>query len=174
MRRYRNMIIGSVVVILLVSIAGWVYIEQSNLQRVSEQAKQSLDSGISLFEQEKYPEALNVLESIPSGTSSGWWARYYQGSAHIMLKDYPVAVTYLEQAFALNPTEPRIMHALGVAYFKAGNFKLAKAYYAAVLEIDPDDEEAKGLIDIMVKFEKRQSGKTKSELDEDSVAEIIE
>jgi hypothetical protein len=41
-----------------------------------------------------------------------------------------------------------------VAYFKLGNLKLAKGYFASVLEINPNDEQAKGLMDIMAKLER--------------------
>lgn len=83
--------------------------------------------------------------------------RYYQGSTHIILKDYQAAAETLEQALALNNNETRIMHALGVAYFKLGNLKLSKAYFAAVLEIEPDNAEARGLMEIMAKLEKTQA-----------------
>lgn len=163
MLKHKKMIIGYAVIIFLASSALWFYGEQSNTQQVSAQAEKSLDSGVALFKQKKYSEALEVFERVPSDTPSGWWARYYQGSTHIMLKDYQAGITYLEQALALNPTETRIMHALGVAYFKLGNLKLSKAYFASVLEIDPNDAEAKGLMDIMANLENQQSGETHAE-----------
>lgn len=167
MSKSRNLKIGFLVTTLLVSVASWVYIERSNQQRVSEQSDQSLDSGIALFKQKKYPEALKILENVPANAHREWLARYYQGSIHIRLKDYTSAATSLEQALILNPTETRIMHALGVAYFKLGNLKLSKAYYAKVLEIHPGDEEAKGLMDIMANLEKQQPGYEKPESEEE-------
>jgi Flp pilus assembly protein TadD len=170
MRKYRKiMVVGSVVLVLSLIIGG-VYFNRSNKQQVSAQAEESLEVGISLFNQEKYAEALNALESIPAGAPGEWWARYYQGSAYIMLKEYDAAITYLDQALALAPSELRIMHALGVAHFKSGHFGLARAYYAAVLEIDPEDEEARGLMNIMAQFEERQLQRADSGEDHESQA----
>ena len=35
-----------------------------------------------------------------------------------------------------------------------GNLKLARGYFASVLAINPNDEQAKGLMDIMAKLER--------------------
>jgi tetratricopeptide (TPR) repeat protein len=142
---------------LLVLVAAvWVYVKNSGQQEKHIRADRKIESGIALFKDNKYPEALEIFENIPPGSPREWYLRYYQGSAYIMLKDYPPAITYLEQALALNPTETQIMHALGVAYYKLGKLKISKSYYVSVLEIDPDDDEARGLMEIMTNLEKRQ------------------
>jgi tetratricopeptide (TPR) repeat protein len=84
-------------------------------------------------------------------------ALYDQGAEYIQLKDFESAVEILEQAHVLNPEDAGTLYALGVAYYKLGNLKLAKAYFTSVLEINPNDEQAKGLMDIMARLE-RQSG----------------
>ncbi len=71
-----------------------------------------------------------------------------------MLKDYESAVEYLGQAHRLNSRSTDILYALGVTYYKLGKVKLAKSYFASVLEINPQDEQAKGLLDIMAKLER--------------------
>jgi len=144
--------------ILAVSAAAWVWLEQSGRETGLSEAATLLDSGIALFNEKNFQQAVEALDQVPSGSPEKWLALYYQGSAMIMLKDYSSAVVYLEQALALNSHQTRIMHALGVAYFKLGNLKLAKAYYASILELDPNDEEAKGLMDIMAKLERQSDG----------------
>jgi tetratricopeptide (TPR) repeat protein len=84
-------------------------------------------------------------------------ALYDQGAEYIKLKDFESAVEILGQAHVLNPEDAGTLYALGVAYYKLGNVKLAKAYFTSVLEINPNDEQAKGLMDIMARLE-RQSG----------------
>ena len=84
-------------------------------------------------------------------------ALYDQGAEYIQLKDFESAVEILEQAHVLNPEDAGTLYALGVTYYKLGNVKLAKAYFTSVLEINPNDEQAKGLMDIMARLE-RQSG----------------
>ena len=72
-----------------------------------------------------------------------------------MLKNYPAAAPLLEEALALNPQETQILFELGVVYFKLGNLGLSKAYFEAVVEIDPTNEDARGLMDIMANLERQ-------------------
>lgn len=120
-------------------------------------SRQLIESGVALFNEKNFSGAIETLESVPPGSEREWYARYYQGSAYLMLKDYASASRYLEQSLALDPTNTKIMHALGVAYYKMGNLKLSKAYFASILEIEPGNEEARGLMDIMAKLERNQS-----------------
>ena len=148
-------VVWGVAAVFALSVAAGLYINKSSQNKTYEQARLMLDSGITLFNEKKHEEAFQALESIPKGSDFEWQARYYQGSALIMQKDYEAALDYLERALEVAPTEARIMHALGVAYFKLGKLDLAKAYYAAVLEINPEDEEAKGLMEIMANLQRR-------------------
>ena len=143
---------------LALSAAAWIWVEQSGQETELSEAAVLLDSGITQFNEKNFQQAVETLDQVPPGSPEKWRALYYQGSAMIMLKDYTSAVPYLEQALALNSHQTRIMHAMGVAYFKLGKLSLAKAYYASILELDPNDEEAKGLMDIMAKLERQQAG----------------
>jgi tetratricopeptide (TPR) repeat protein len=113
------------------------------------------EQGIALFEQERFDEALAALQSIPLDEAMDWRVPYYIGSSHMMLKDYVAAAVALEQSLSIKTDEPGTLYALGVVYYKQGKLKLAKAYFAAVLEINPDDEHARGLMDIMEKLEQQ-------------------
>lgn len=120
------------------------------------------EQGIALYKQQKYGEVLQKLDEIPDHSVTDWRIPYYKGSAQIMLKDYENAVILLEQALAMNNQGTGILYALGVANFKQGNLKLAKGYFAAVLAINPVDENAKGLVDVIAKLERRQSNEPTS------------
>ena len=85
----------------------------------------------------------------------------------VMLRDFEEAVPELEKALALNPQEPLILFELGVVYFKLGNIAMSKAYFASVVEIDPSNAEAKGLMDIMANLERQQSGHSQPEPEAD-------
>ena len=63
----------------------------------------------------------------------------------------------LEQALALNTQDTGILYALGVVYYKLGNLKLSKSYFASVLEINPEDQHAKGLMDIVTKLQRKSA-----------------
>ena len=158
MKNLNKIMAWGVAAILALSAAAWIWVEQSGQETELSDAAVLLDSGITLFNEKNFQQAVEALDQVPSGSPEKWQALYYQGSAMIMLKDYTSAVVYLEQALALNSHQTRIMHALGVAYFKLGKLNLAKAYYASILELDPNDEEAKGLMDIMANLERQQDG----------------
>ena len=158
MKTSSKIIVWGVAAILALSAAAWIWVEQSGQETELSDAAVLLDSGITLFNEKNFQQAVEALDQVPPGSPEKWQALYYQGSAMIMLKDYTSAVAYLEQALALNSHQTRIMHALGVAYFKLGKLNLAKAYYASILELDPNDEEAKGLMDIMANLERQQDG----------------
>jgi Flp pilus assembly protein TadD len=144
-------------VVFVLAVGSLFYLQRTGPKESLREAM-LLESGIALFRENKYQESFEVLRGIAPGSPQEWRAKYYQGSALIMLKNHESAVVYLEQAFALNDRETRIMHALGVAYYKLGNLKMSKGYFAALLEVDPNNEEAQGLMDIMTRLERQQSG----------------
>jgi len=156
MSKYSYVKMSGIFALLALAAAVWVYIDHSVQQDKLIRADRRIESGIALFKEKKFSEALNVFEKIPPGSPREWYARYYQGSTYIMLKEYHPAITYLEQALVLNPTETQIMHAVGVSYYKLGKLNISKAYFASVLEINPEDGEARGLMEIMTNLEKQQ------------------
>lgn len=160
-------ILGTITALAIVALAGWFFSQESSRPQIVQEAV-SIDSGVALFKQKKYSEAIEIFETVQPGHPQEWYSLYFLGSSYIMLKDYPAAAEHLELALSLNPTETQIMHALGVTYFKLGNLKLSKAYFASVLEIDPTDEEARGLMDIMANLERQQSGASQDELPENN------
>ena len=126
-------------VLLLAALLSWWYVSSTGSSARAEQ-QAVLDEGIELFRQDGFEEALDLLRSVPTSHPQGWRARYYEGAALIKLKQYSAALAPLEEALGLNTSNTRIMHALGVAHFKLGNLALSKAYFAQVLEVDPNDE----------------------------------
>ena len=154
----------AVILVLILSLAWGFYLFNTAQQEAKEQATQSLEQGIALFRDKKYTESVEVLQSIPDGVIEDWHLPYYNASALVMLKDYQPAALKLEEALTLNPQETLIMFELGVVYFKLGNLSLSKAYFASVLEIDPTNEEARGLMDIMANLERQQPGATQEKI----------
>ena len=152
------MVVGAM---LLLGIAVALYYELSEEKPASIISKEiALEQGILFFDQKKYPEALKELEKIPASKVNDWRIPYYIGSSQMMLKEYQLAADSLEQALVLNNQQTGVLYALGVAYYKMGNLKLAKAYFAAVLEINPADGQAKGLMETMADLERQQPGET--------------
>jgi len=150
-------------VLLMTSVAlAFVYWYPVEKPGESGQYTALIEQGIALYNQGKHGEALRKLEEIPETPDKDWRIPYYTGAAQIMLGDYQQAVTSLEQALTLNNQDAGILYALGVVYYKQGNLKLAKAYFVSVLEINPADEGARGLVDIISKLERRMSDESTS------------
>ena len=133
----------------------WFIVLQPDPEPVSYPANALLADGRGHYERKEYDLALEVLRQMPAGQVETAQARYYEGSSYMMLKDYESATIALEQGLALNPRDTGTLYALGVSSYKLGNVKLAKGYFASVLEINPNDEQAKGLYDIMARLERQ-------------------
>lgn len=146
----------AVVGIVLIAAIGWYWHVENRASAAAEYAT-LLQQGIEQFDQENYLGTLETLQRIPQEEVKDWRIPYYTGSAQMMLKDYKQAAQNLERALALNNRQTGVLYALGVTQFKQGNLGLAKAYFAAVLEIDPTDAHAKGLMDIMANLERKQT-----------------
>lgn len=151
--------------LVLLTVIGILFVlSNENKQAAEQRALASLDQGIGLFQEKKYAESLKILQGIPDGVLDDWHLPYYEATALVMLKDYESAAPILEQALELNPQNTKIMFELGVIYYKLGNLALSKGYFASVVAIDPSNEEAKGLMDIMAKLERQQPGKVESDI----------
>lgn len=150
-------------VLLLILAALWFLVLQPERGAVSYSSVELVADGIGHFERKEYDLALEVLRQVPEDHAESSQARYYEGSSYMMLNDYEAAVVSLESALALDPQDPGVLYALGVAYYKLGNLDLAKAYFGEVLKINPNDEHAKGLMDIMAKLERESSAPAESE-----------
>jgi len=157
--------------VLALVLGGLFHLYNTKQEVIRQQATASLDQGVALFREKKYTESLELLQGIPDGVIDDWHLPYYTATALVMLKDYQPAALKLEEALVLNPQETAILFELGVVYFKLGNLGLSKGYFAAVVEIDPGNEEAKGLVDIMAKLERNQPGANQQDTTEDNDTE---
>lgn len=157
-----NLAIGAGTVLVLSALL-WFFVMVPEPEAVTYPPAELLADGIGHYEREEYEMTLEALRQVPDGQAETVRARYYEGSSYMMLKDYEAAIVSLESALALDPKNMGVLYALGVAYFKLGNLAVAKGYFGAVLEINPNDEQAKGLRDIMAKLERELSVSAKTE-----------
>lgn len=157
MNKPRTVLYASFGLVLVLALFAFLFSFPPEKPVKLEHSTAQIDHAISLFNREKYDEVLQQLEEIPVSSVNDWRIPYYKGSAQIMLGDYQDAVNSLEQALTMNNQGTGILYALGVAYYKQGNIKLAKAYFASVLEINPADVQANGMVDIMAKLERQLS-----------------
>ena len=166
MTKARKLLLAGISVVLITAVVAGAYLFQIEQERQAVEAAVLMQEGIAQFHQEQYETALETLRSIPEGAIVDWRIAYYTGATLIRLKDYESAAASLEEALVLNSGEKDIPFALGVVYYKLGNLSLSKSYFHSVLEIDPGNEEAKGLMDIMSKLERQQPDSTPTSEDE--------
>ena len=157
------LIASGVLVVALAIVFGVVLPDRAAEQRQLAETHAQIREGIAQFRAEQYELSVQTLGNIPEERVDDWHVPYYLGSALVQLKDYENGAARLEEALALNPRNVNILFALGVAYFKLGKLGLSKAYFASVIEIDPNHEEARGLMDIMAKLERQSSAPAESE-----------
>ena len=157
-----NLVIGAGIVLVLSALL-WFFVMVPEPEAVTYPPAELLADGKGHYERKEYEMALEALRQVPDGQAETARARYYEGMSHMMLKDYEATVTSLESVLALEPRNTGALNALGVAYYKLGNLAVAKGYFGAVLEINPNDEQAKGLLDIMAKLERQSSAPAESE-----------
>jgi len=125
-----------------------------------------VEIAVGQFGRQEFAAAVETLRGIPEGATDDWRAPYYEGAALINLKEYQQAAVALEKAWQLNDQQEGIAFAMGVAYFKLGNLALSKRYFHAVLELNPENEDARGLMDIMAKLERNQPQANKDDAGE--------
>lgn len=165
MSKQKNILAAGTAAIAIAAIAYWMLVQQPARQAEAARVEQAmLASGVRLYGEKEFEKALQVFERIQGDSDRAAEARYYQGNAYILLKDYVSAAEQLEQSLALNDRDADTRFALGVVYYKLGNLQLARAYFASVLEIEPETdedrerrEEAAGLMDIVARLERQQS-----------------
>jgi len=165
----RKLLIVGIVLILAAVVVATVYVKRIEKERLAGEAVVLMDKGMDQFRQQQYALSLETLGGISEDIYQNWHINYYMGSALIKLKNFEPAAAELEKAYALNNKEHNVLFALGVVYYKLGNLSLSKAYFAKVLEIDPGNEEAKGLMDIMANLERQQPDTASDSADQDNV-----
>src|SRR5262245_25987968 len=65
-------------------------------------------SGMKLYRQGKYAQAVTIFEGVPSDSPDYAAACYFAGYAHYVMRHFPQAVASFEKAFQANPAfDPR-------------------------------------------------------------------
>jgi tetratricopeptide (TPR) repeat protein len=161
--RFRYLVAPAVLAAVALAAILWFVDFSSSGGDKRADAHASLAAGIAAFDRREYEDAIRSLRAVPSGSPEEAVAKYYEGSAQLMLKDFEAATEALEAALALNDQDIGTLYALGVAWFKRGNLQLAKAYFKSVLQMPSDHpkaaeikDQARGLVDIIASLERQQ------------------
>jgi tetratricopeptide (TPR) repeat protein len=147
--------IGTVIVFVAVIILVTIYVYFPTNRDVSLEAETHVQRGIQLYQQGALAAAEVALKDTLKAYPDEWRVPFYLGIIKTLHKQFEQAIPHLERAYTLNPTEPKIPNALGVAYFKLGRLDLAKGYFAASLALDPANTDTKAMFDAMAKLQRR-------------------
>jgi tetratricopeptide (TPR) repeat protein len=92
------------------------------------------------YDDERYDEALNLLDQAIVLDPQHERSLFYQGLVYLALKKPEKAIEPLETVHQLRPDDLDIQHHLGVAHFAVGDYDKAYPYMEAVFEHNPDTE----------------------------------
>ena len=110
---------------------GTSFIKQENYSEAEAQFKAALD----------IKSQNSLLDNLPTSV-----ANFYLGEFRLLDKNYPEAINYLKKAVALVPRSPSYYKYLSTAYFLNMDYLEAKDACQSALNLDPNDEEAQGLL----------------------------
>lgn len=110
----------------------------SNLVEIPDQAAQDFKNAISLINQQKLDEAIVAFELMIQAYPqlSGPYANL--GAIYSQMKNWELAVNYLERAKAKNYRNYKILSQLGLAYRHMGEFKKAEEAYVQAINFEPN------------------------------------
>jgi tetratricopeptide (TPR) repeat protein len=91
-----------------------------------------------LVQARRYEEALPLLQRVMTQRPAYWGAWYLAGQCCRFREDIDGAIKYLSRAAELNPNDPPIFLALGIAFQLDKQWKEAVATLLRAIEIDPD------------------------------------
>ena len=125
MNKWTMPLVAGVVALILVAVSLSLP-DRGSDSSDAQPADHALRAGIELFGRGEYEAAIDMLGPVPEGSEFEAQAKYYEGSAHLMLRNLDAAFDLLQQAQQLTPDDPHILYALGVASFKSVTRSLPK------------------------------------------------
>lgn len=96
--------------------------------------------GVVAYDEQRYEDARRFLSDALELHHKDARGLYYLGLTQLALKDPSEAVTTLEAARQLQPTDPAIGYQLGVAYFTTGQYDDATPLLEEAYQADPSSE----------------------------------
>ena len=100
----------------------------------------STDQAIQLMQARRFSDALRLLLRAGEEDPSSWSTWYMAGQCCRFSNDLAGAVTHLTRAVSLNPTDPGVFLALGIALQLTQRYQQAIEALQAGVRLDPDYE----------------------------------
>lgn len=93
---------------------------------------------------------LILCQGAYSEEKSDWEYSFIKALNHEERKEWSSAIQELEKSRALQKDNPLILKELGYCYAKQGNFEKARDCYERVLQLEPEDSNAKKNLKILL------------------------
>jgi tetratricopeptide (TPR) repeat protein len=93
--------------------------------------------------QNKFNEVLEIVDFIQSQYPNNQRALQTAGLAHLMLKNYGLAINFLNRSLFLVPDDTAVRNHLAVALLQSGDMEAGYAEYETILTQEPENEEAR-------------------------------
>ncbi len=98
-----------------------------------------LEQGINFYNQSKYQEAIEKLNSFAINNPKNSSVYYYLGLSHLKIKEYSLALNSLKLAKDINPDNYKIILNLSRAYYHLVKYEKAKSHLEK-LNIKTDEQ----------------------------------
>lgn len=106
--------------------------------RVPSGVRSDFEDAVRLLEQERYAEAISLLEEVTEAAPELTSPHIDLGMAYNRTDDLERAEASLQQALEQSPRHPVALNELGIVYRRTGRFQQARKSYERALEIHPD------------------------------------
>lgn len=136
--------------IAILAIAVLIFFYYNNKSKKNDEAEAKLSAVINLYDQEKYPEAINgdpaagitglrqIVDEYGS-TNSGETAKLYLGNAYYNLKDYDNALkTFDDYSGSRDVIKAACLSGVGAVYEAKNDLKKAAEYYEKAANVNKE------------------------------------
>jgi Tfp pilus assembly protein PilF len=118
-----------------------------------------LNYGLTLFQQKKYPEAIQQLDLAIQKKEASSTAHYYKGRALISVQRFDEAEVALQRTVALGGEEANVAHRyLAGIYMEKGDSARAVSELQLFLKLEPKTKDAEKIRDLIKQLESKKPG----------------
>jgi spermidine synthase len=96
-----------------------------------------------MYNQKRYPEALQMLDKLMLLKPENMWINNYMGVIQMRIGNVPLALEYLKKASSIAPDFYLIHYHLAVAYAREKDFLKAQEEIEKAIELNPPEESRK-------------------------------
>lgn len=106
---------------------------------VTDEIKDALEKGNTLFDEKKYEEAIKIFEDILQQEPEAFIINLNIGHCYFQMEKYEKAIEYYQKVLDRQPENKNAMLGLGNAYLNMGKKEEALAWYSKIKFEDIDD-----------------------------------